>query len=268
LKDEGDSQISLGNGQVLQRFDYISTIYGLKPKCRPIANTDTAIYWWDGYQKEILNYTDGYSLTPLSTIKNIKSYINSHEESSIPSVIYDNKYKEVLFNVANDETVVYNEQVGAFTSIYTFSPIFYCKLDNSMLISGDEIGNNIYKYNELDDGSKLFKNTALPKVQFVVNKDSVVNKVYDNQFFNGKFQNDLSDITLKYNTPLEQEGIETMDKATNRELDYKIAVPRNGNVNYGERLRGKTMQCIIESSSNDPNFSLQYVITKYRISWT
>ena len=273
LKDEEDGQISLGNGQVLQRFDYISTIYGLKPKCKPIANTDTAIYWWDGYQKEILNYTDGYSLTPLSTIKNIKSYINSHEESSIPSVIYDNKYKEVLFNVTNNETVAYNEQVGAFTSIYTFSPIFYCKLDNSMLISGDEIGNNIYKYNELEVEndiyhSKLFGNSALPKVQFVVNKDSVVNKVYDNQFFNGKFQNDLSDITLTYNTPLEQQGIKTMDKATNRELDYKIAVPRNGNVNYGERLRGKTMQCTIESSSNNPNFSLQYVITKYRISWT
>lgn len=277
LKDEEDGQISLGNGQVLQRFDYISTIYGLKPKCRPIANTDTAIYWWDGYQKEILNYTDGYSLTPLSTIKNIKSYINSHEESSIPSVIYDNKYKEVLFNVANNETVAYNEQVGAFTSVYTFSPIFYCKLDNSMLISGDEIGdeigNNIYKYNELEVKnniyhSKLFGNSALPKIQFVVNKDSVVNKVYDNQFFNGKFQNDRSNITLTYNTPLEQQGIETMDKATNRELDYKIAVPRNGNVNYGERLRGKTMQCTIESSSNDPNFSLQYVITKYRISWT
>lgn len=273
LKDEEDGQISLGNGQVLQRFDYISTIYGLKPKCRPIANTDTAIYWWDGYQKEILNYTDGYSLTPLSTIKNIKSYINSREESSIPSVIYDNKYKEILFNVTNNETVAYNEQVGAFTSVYTFSPIFYCKLDNSMLISGDEIESNIYKYNELEvDGdihhSELFDNSALPKVQFVVNKDSVVNKVYDNQFFNGKFQNDLSDITLTYNTPLEQQGIETMDKATNRELDYKIAVPRNGNVNYGERLRGKTMQCKIESSSNDPNFSLQYVITKYRISWT
>jgi len=32
--------------------------------------------------------------------------------------MYDNKYKEVVCNVVNDESVVYNEQVDAFTSVY------------------------------------------------------------------------------------------------------------------------------------------------------
>ena len=89
----------------------------------------------------------------------------------------------------------------------------------------------------------------------------------------------LKDINLIYKTPLKQEARAIGTDMTNVEYDYRITVPRAGyetikneksvwNVKeYGDRLRGKVMRCEINSGNNDPDFSLQYVTTKFRISW-
>ena len=59
----------------------------------------------------------------------------------------------------------------------------------------------------------------------------------------------------------------------NREYNFRYVVPRAINENgyeaaYGDRLRGKTMQCELQSNSNSYDFSLQFIIDKYRISWS
>jgi hypothetical protein len=36
---------------------------------------------------------------------------------------------------------------------------------------------------------------------------------------------------------------------------------------WGDRMRGKVMECELSTTSSDPDFSLQYIITKYRKSW-
>jgi len=55
------------------------------------------------------------------------------------------------------------------------------------------------------------------------------------------------------------------------EYDYRLAIPRNGsqdsNIEYGNRMRGKTMQCEMASDYNSTDFSLQYITTKFRMSW-
>jgi hypothetical protein len=68
---------------------------------------------------------------------------------------------------------------------------------------------------------------------------------------------------------------------TNREYDFRLNVPRAGyetknkkgetvwkTEDYGDRMKGKTMQCELKSDSNDIDFSLQYITTKFRMSWT
>ena len=65
---------------------------------------------------------------------------------------------------------------------------------------------------------------------------------------------------------------------SNYEYEYRLTIPRDGegkNTNpfdsekqWGNRMRGKTMQCELKSSSNNLDFSLQYIITKFRTSWT
>lgn len=82
----------------------------MKPDQHAVEASNDALYWWDGYRKEIISYTDGYNVNLLQRIKNVADYINNRDESKTPSVLYDVDNKEVLFNVVGDNTLVYNEQ--------------------------------------------------------------------------------------------------------------------------------------------------------------
>ena len=279
LKDQESANIIVGNGGVLDRYDYFTTIYGMKPDQHVVEATNDALYWWDGHRREILGYTDGYNIALLQRIKNVQNYINNGTESDTPSIICDANNKEVLFNVVNDESLVYNEQVQQFTSVYTFNPIYYCNIDGVIYLTDDWSHKpNLYTYNTGDDEATLFEDDnvpvpAKPKLKYVVNKDPIYNKVFDVQTFGGRFyggdDEDSVNLNFDYKTPLKQHSrAEHGEGITNREYDYRLAIPRNNDDLYGGRMRGKTMECEITSDSNNKDFSIQYVTTKYRMSWT
>lgn len=295
LNDQNDTQVVLGTGGVLERYDYFTTVYGQKKNQHARTMSNTSLYWWDGSNKEILLYQQKYDVTPLSTIKHIRNYINDGSESTTPFMAYDSKYKEVLMNVVNDECVVYNEYIEAFTSIYKFNPIYEALVNSKLYLTS---GDTVYDYNSSDGTqSVLFTNNAKPRIKYVVNYQPTYNKVFDIQTFGGRFygggydedrslpyddnvkefvgdkharnNSDLKDIKITYKTPLKQESHISGDKMTNLEYDFRLTIPRNGdNLDWGDRMRGKTMQCEIKSYSNNLDFALQYVTTKFRMSWT
>lgn len=275
VQDTSGTDLVLGSGTVAQRYDYISTKYGMKYGQFNDTQSNTSLYWWDGNEKEILQYTSGSQVIPLSTTKNIKNYINKNKEVDRPNLFYNNKYKELVSYVVNNESVVYNEQVDAFTSIYKFEPKFNTSLVDYELISDDNKLELMDKNNDKND-VKLFNNPVYPLIQYVVNKNSTFVKTFDIQTFGGRFygEDEFKDIKFEYNTPLKQHSSANgEDIVTTREYDFRLNIPRaedeNGNsAAYGDRMRGKTMQCEMSSISNSKDFSLQYITTKYRISWS
>jgi hypothetical protein len=48
------SDIILGTSDVMQRYDYISTVYGMYKYQRAFTQSNNALYWWDSYNKELL----------------------------------------------------------------------------------------------------------------------------------------------------------------------------------------------------------------------
>ena len=271
LKDQESANIIVGNGGVLDRYDYFTTIYGMKPEQHAIESSNDALYWWDGHRREIISYVDGYNVQLLQRIKNVQDVINNNDEATTPSIVYDIDNKEVLFNVVgNDKTLVYNEQTQSFTSVYKFSPIYYCNINGVQFVTDLwRNGPNLYEYNKLDSKVKLFGKEVYPKLKYVVNKDAIYNKVFDIQTFGGRFyKGDKSVLSFNYYTPLKQHSQTTGSAVTDIEYDYRLAIPRNNNDAYGGRMRGKTMECELTSSSNDIDFSIQYVTTKYRMSWS
>ena len=277
LKDQESANIIVGNGGVLDRYDYFTTIYGMKPDQHVVEATNDALYWWDGHRREILGYTDGYNIALLQRIKNVQNYINNGTESDTPSIICDANNKEVLFNVVNNESLVYNEQIQQFTSVYTFNPIYYCNIYGDIYLTEPWFNwSRLCKYNVDNtdgEGPKLGLNLIKPKLKYIVNKDPIYNKVFDVQTFGGRFyggdDEDLVNLNFDYKTPLKQHSrAEHGEGITNREYDYRLAIPRNNDDLYGGRMRGKTMECEITSDSNNKDFSIQYVTTKYRMSWT
>lgn len=280
LNDQNDTQVVLGTGGVLERYDYFTTVYGQKKNQHARTMSNTSLYWWDGSNKEILLYQQKYDVTPLSTVKHIRNYINDGDESTTPFMAYDSKYKEVLMNVVNDECVVYNEYIEAFTSIYKFNPIYEALVNSKLYLTS---GDTVYDYNSSDGTqSVLFTENATPRIKYVVNYQPTYNKVFDIQTFGGRFYEGSGYITtdekelglsFDYKTPLKQHSYtDYKDVVTDREYDFRLTIPRNmprdQKQDWGDRMRGKTMQCEIKSDSNNLDFALQYVTTKFRMSWT
>ena len=269
LNDASGNQIILGNGGILQRSDYISTIYGMKKDQLVSTQSNTTLYWWDGNDKEILAYTEN-GILPIGSLKAIRNYLNQHDENAHPYMFYDTKNKELVASVVNNESVVYSEQIEAFSSIYKFMPVYGTLLADDVLTTNDTA---IYKQNVDGDNSYLFgtDNPITPKIQYVINSQNMFPKVFDIQTFGGRFyggDNLISRLNFDYKTPLKQHSECTGTALTNREYDFRLDIPRNNNDAYGGRMRGKTMQCELSSTSNSTDFSLQYIVTKYRMSWS
>lgn len=292
IQSMDDAQIILGDGSVLQRFDYITQIYGQKPNHYTSCATNNSLYWWDEKRREILQYTDGFSVVPLGLAKTVRNYLTHGEPASWPFISYDVDHNELICKVLNeDESIVYNDAIQQFTAVYKFSPLFYTICDNLLYMIGNNSQNCLYTYGTSSDsdGVTLFDKPVYPKVKFVVNNASDITKTFDIQTFGGRFYGggdndslhernttDLAPLKFTYTTPLKQKGIAKGNEAvTNQEYDFRLTIPRagqddNGNwktADWGDRLRGKIMQVEISSSSNDSDFSLHYVTTKYRISW-
>lgn len=271
LQDSSDTQVTLGTGGVLERSDYFSTTYGMKANQFADTQSNRSLYWWDEYNKEILQYTDKYSATPLNTTHLCKNYMNKSAVNDNPKLLFDQKYNEVLCQCVNNETLVFNEDIQKFTSVYKFMPMWTMLFDNEQYILSST---NVYKNNVSSNTSTLFDTNVFPKLEYVVNSRNSINKTFDIQMIGGRFyggdEKDLKPIQAEYKTPLKQKGeLKNGEGITNREYDFRLNIPRDtrSSNQYGGRLKGKTMQSILWSTSNNTDFSIQYITTKYRISW-
>lgn len=275
VQDNTDVNIILGSGGVLDRYDYITTVYGMKEDQYAETQSNGALYWWDHYAKEMLQYSQQGGLIQLAAAKGLKNFINQKEQEENPLLFYDDKYKQVVFNVLNEKlSLAFNESSQAFTSAYTFDPHFSITAERKVILGANtEEDGKLYNWNSAENNEvTLFDTPAYPKLQYVVNPNAQFVKTFDIMTFGGRFyggDENLSKLKFTFNTPLKQHAETDGTQVTNREYDFRLAIPRDGeNVLYGNRLRGKTMQCEFESTSNSIDFSLQYITTKYRISWS
>lgn len=272
LQDVSNRNLILGEGGVLQRYDYISTIHGMRKDQITDTQSDRQLYWFDHDNNVILAYAQGGAVTELSTVKNVRSYLENIGDYNYYDKVrltYDKKYKEVQAYIERgDGALVYNEDQQAFTALYDqrdFDAPQFIDLPTIKLgLSGVEI----YKENTMeDDGRHRYGYTIEPQVTFICNDHPNMVKVFDINTFSGKFDN-ISSLRLDYSTPHNQSSMATGNEITNREWDYRVAIPRNDDAEYGNRLRDKTLKCTISSNNNSDDFSLEYVITKYRLSWS
>lgn len=287
LQDANEHNIILGNGDVLQRYDYITTQYGMREGDFSDTQSGTALYWWDSNKKDIVMYQGGQQVQPLKKVKSVSKYIDDKDGRDNPVLSYDNDHNEVICNVLSDnKSIVYGELMQQFMSIYDYN--FDHKIqfnDRLLMFTNISSGVNMYKWNSV--GSEQEK----PKFIYVVNDNCTFPKSFDIMTFGGKF-GDGPDFKLRFTSQLNMDSglleskyqgydwniihtgtseSDTISIITDKEGDYRMAIPRgayieNGPKKYGSRMRGKWMQCEIDSNSAD--FQLDYIITKYRMSWS
>lgn len=281
ITDNNIAELTLGTGGILARFDYVATLNGSSiVNDKSITNSATTVYWYDFDKNEICALGNG--VTSLSKIKGNQTYLNTLPRSVKGNAVsfYDKKYNEVWFRIY-DKSLIYNEQLQAFTSFYTHNPNWFFPFSDKLVTIKDNNMYYLHNIYEIDDSTQP-REERISKVEFVVNKDISNTKVFDNVIFSadllereGYDEPIVKDIVFK--TKTQETSALTINDIELREDNYRFAIPRekaSGNAtqqltsqSYLGRMRGKYLICDYTfDCNNNREFKLPYIKTTYRYS--
>lgn len=278
--DNSGQNIVLGTGGVLDRYDYYSNTYGMHKQQFCAVCTTGGMYWFDSHNNVICLF-DGQSVTQLSKQGKVQNILNKYKKDDNFKVFYNNRYNEVVFNVlSNDMQIVYNEMLGKFTSTLTIPFDGAIQFFNGEYLVKKNDTVCIYQYDYLDESPKSTNRQLLSSyVKYVVAQQPLVTKVFDNQEIVTYENLQLQDVIYdeddyfsknhKYVWQTESQKIASSleEQITLRENNHRFAIPRADGL-FGNRARGKVMICSIEDTKPNPAMAIQYIITKYRQSWS
>lgn len=278
--DNSGNDVILGDGGVLSRYDYFSNKFGMCKQQFCVTSSNGGAYWCDTHNN-VLCMFGGDSVIELSKQGKVQGLVNSKADGS-SGVFYDNKNNELVFNVLKyKQQIAFNESIGKFTSVYTMPFDGHIDFFNGLYLVNtidDEI--NIFQYDCVSEyGLKDTQNQQIEcYLRYVVNQQPLVTKVFDNQSIVTQEdlqsrpvydKDDYFSINHKYSwtTPMISSYSTLKDSITVRENNHKFAIPRAEGL-YGGRIRGKYMIC--EMTSKKPRYTaaIQFITTKYRLSWS
>lgn len=278
--DNSGQNIVLGTGGVLDRYDYYSNTYGIHKQQFCSVCTTGGLYWFDSHNNVICLF-DGQSVVQLSKQGKVQNILNKYKKNDNFKVFYNNRYNEVVFNILSDDMqIVYNEMLGKFTSTLTIPFDGAIQFFNGEYLVKKNDTVCVYQYDYLDESPKSTNQQLLSSyVKYVVAQQPLVTKVFDNQeivtYENLQLQDTIYDEddyfskNHKYVWQTESQKIESSleEQITLRENNHRFAIPRADGL-FGNRARGKVMICSIEDIKPNPATAIQYIITKYRQSWS
>lgn len=278
--DNSGQNIVLGTGGVLDRYDYYSNTYGMHKQQFCSVCTTGGMYWFDSHNNVICLF-DGQNVTQLSKQCKVQNILNKYKKDDNFKVFYNNRYNEVVFNVLSDDMqIVYNEMLGKFTSTLTIPFDGAIQFFNGEYLVKKNDTVCIYQYDYLDELPKSTNKQLLSSyVKYVVAQWPLVTKVFDNQEIVTYENLQLQDVIYdqddyfsknhKYIWQTESQKIESSleEQITLRENNHRFVIPRADGL-FGNRARGKVMICSIEDVKPNPAMAIQYIITKYRQSWS
>lgn len=269
LQDTNSMQIALGNGGVLDRYDYITQKNGLAPGHFSSITTNSALYWYDYNRAEILRFTPQAGLQVLSKEKNVQNYINMTIQRGVVSLfhhyslLYDKKFDEIYFNInlnkSLGEPLIFNEHTQQFTGVYSFP-----------IIGGftNDTNNYVAYYNKI---CRLNDGEIAPRVsvEFIANPHPNYTKVFDTQKISMADVIKLQPLQIELDCYTDlHKNIHNSPKFTRQEGDLRYALPRTTGTQLGKRVRGKTLCESLTFTNNKDALYIDSIITKYRISWS
>lgn len=274
IQDNNAGALTLGTGGVLTRFDYFTTKNGSKEnQLRTATQSDSTVYWYDADRNEICGFDN--QLRTVSKLKGVQSYLHDNKDiiTNDPISIYDKKYNEVLLTL-EDKTLVFNEQVGAFTSFYTYRPDWYAEFTDKLMIYKNLA---VYKYNSGNELDMFTGKDKISYVRFIVNDKYPQTKTFDNVEYGGDFTYDTNFDNIYFETKRQTSFTLTQDDIDYREDTYKFCIPRSSrelneaeelvNKSYRDRMKGKYLICHYKYDCNGGNtFKVPYISTAYRYS--
>lgn len=269
ITDNNSNTIQLGQGGVLQRTDYLSTRYGMRPEDYSAINTENGLFWIDILNKAIVANTQN-GVVNYGEMLNVQNLINNNITTGKPEIDYDLQNSELLCKCFSANQLVFNIKYNIATAIYTrvYDKILYFNNIVYALKGYNEIRQ--LNYLSTSDETLLLSPTI---IQFVVNNTPSQTKVFDNQKIvvaNKSWGDDGTNLypqTLTFETELDQTSTKNLQGIyTNREGNICYAVPRDSD--GISRMRGKWMTVKITDNTPKQDFAISHIITKFRQSYS
>ena len=182
ISDNNPGQLSLGTGGVLERYDYSSTEIGCT-NIFSIANSDSAIYWYDKINHQLIELTD--RIKYLDTEKGIKSYIRNLPASDNVLVEIDKYNREIIFAFEDKDVLVYNQLIEAFLGTFSYSPYLMFRDNRDRLFTVPQNAKyEVYKHNANDvTRGTFYGDTFDSSITTIFNEEFDSIKVIDNIAF-------------------------------------------------------------------------------------
>lgn len=259
--------IQLGTGQVLDRYQYLSTMTGTLNKWS-VVNSPNAFYYYD-----TLNKTINLVNQELSDVKGMHSFLinNTNNDLTIDNPLirkgvsstYDYLNNEILFTFLqedNDFTISYNELKQQFISFYDYTPSMYISIGD-MLLSTNTTLRSLYEHGTGEYNT--FYGIKYPSyIIFNLNPEPYFDCVFDNINYKSEvYLNnvDQSDITLTdiqayndYQSTLLIPLVNNRNGNLRRRFrDWNAEIPRDGR----NRIRGPWIKLKVQFN-NQSNYKL------------
>jgi hypothetical protein len=317
VNDQNGDAIQIGASGLLSGYTYISTEIGSKHQWS-VLQGNNKVYFLDALKRKLYAYAG--NMEPLSEIKGLAGYFNERIDGTILTndnpilgrgitTTFDYKFSEALFTfrgarVINNQSVIdrwtiaYNENIGAFTSFYSFTPPIY--INNMQRLMSSQDRDNYYTHNT--GPYNVFYNNAATSstVKFIVSAQPEQTKKFDYLTWVTEVYNTLNAHNLRaedtwsklrvYNDHQNSGYIDLIPKplsnynvARNRNREWSIHVPRNAvetglsNVDilnptnldstqlFKPRMSDNYLTVDLEyDNANNYKFVCPFVITDYR----
>ncbi len=208
ITDDNQNQLVAGKSGVLDRYEYLSTNYGLVSPTH-VLNTGNGIYFVDANEKALCRITD--KIEVLNVLGKIQSMTNSDVFDSV-GLVYNEDRREVLF-VVDNKSYLFLEDLNAFISKLDSTYTMGLNINNISLgitsITGSggalyilDKGNNRYYKTDYIHGAQVspskFKikfavtpnNGYLNRIDTVlINAVTNVRAVFDHIYLDNNYQN-------------------------------------------------------------------------------
>lgn len=273
VTDNNNQYILLGSGGVLSRYDYVSTSNGMHDDTFACVTTATALYWTDLSRTELCQYAGGDRYEIISKTKNVNSFVSQSlngVDKKYIKIVNDRVNNEVIFGMDDESSISFNEVAQLFYSKYAYPvTVDGINFNNTLLFNyKNSFVDSVSAWNE-GRGSYLFEGFQLI---FIINEQYNKVKVFDNAII-GISGDTAQSIVIQFE---DQDGnrsnyVERKD-ISNRYFDYRFSIPRTSNAKFGDRLKGKSVECCISkansNSSKGDYYYIEYFITKFRFIWS
>lgn len=169
IQDGNKSQLTLGTGGVLERYDYLTTSSGFQ-NYFDVVTSDNTFYYLDKRNKIVYRLTEKGD-EPISEVNGYRSYLKSFGAmTSDCRSGYDPVYKDVFFYITDGTkygTSVYNEYTSSFNGRHVFTPDRMFNLNDQFYSISN---NNVYIHNYGNYG-EFYGTISDSTITLIINPD-------------------------------------------------------------------------------------------------